>query len=258
MRPGVNDRCTVVVPCFDEAERLDPEAFLGFAARHPNVRFLFVDDGSRDDTRARIDEICERAPAAARCIAHGERAGKAEAVRTGVRAALEEAPDFVGYWDADLSTPLDAIPDLLACLAADPDAQIALGSRVKVLGRRIERQAWRHYLGRVFATAASITLQLPVYDTQCGAKLLRATPEVTALFEAPWRSGWIFDVELLARFIAGRRAAGLDPLPGLVEVPLRAWSHRRGSKIGPRDFLAAPLDLLRIARWLRAGAAPPR
>lgn len=242
---------TIVVPCFDEATRLSPERFQRFGAEHEGVRFVFVDDGSSDATPRILEALVAGDPTRFALHTHEERRGKGEAVRSGVRAALADAPFAVGYWDADLSTPLEAIPAFEAVLRDRPDARIVLGARVKLVGRTIERQVWRHYLGRVFATAVSVVLGLPVYDTQCGAKLLRVDDETRALFDAPWQVGWTFDVELLARFASARRAAGRDVLSGLYELPLAEWRHRRGSKIGLRDFLIAPVELARIARNAR-------
>ena len=127
--------------------------------------------------------------------------GKAEAVRRGVLTAIESQPDYVGFWDADLATPLRAIPQFVDLAESRPDLEMIMGSRVKLLGRNIERRRSRHYLGRVFATAVSTILGLDVYDTQCGAKLFRATPFIGALFQQPFLSRWIFDVEIIARLI---------------------------------------------------------
>ena len=112
--------------------------------------------------------------------------------------------DSFDYWDADLSTPLRAIQDFVDVLDRNPACDVLLGSRVKLIGRATTRRAIRHYPGRVFATAVSLTLRLPVYDTQCSAKLFRATPEIIGLFAEPLVSRWTFDVELLVRLIHRR------------------------------------------------------
>jgi hypothetical protein len=65
----------------------------------------------------------------------------------------------LGY---DLATPHSAVYDLLRILTATPHIEMVFGLRVKLLGRDIERRAVRHYLGRVFATCASLVLKLPV------------------------------------------------------------------------------------------------
>src|SRR5439155_4840561 len=106
--------------------------------------------------------------------------------------------DYVGYWDADLATPLQAIPEFLEVFAERPGLELVCGARVRLLGRDIRRTRRRHYLGRAFATVASWLLQLSVYDTQCGAKLFRASPRITAVFNQPFHTRWLFDVEILA------------------------------------------------------------
>src|SRR5262249_60682489 len=99
-------------------------------------------------------------------------------------------------------------------------------------GRSPHRRPPRHSLGRLFATTASTALGLAIYDTQCGAKLFRATPEVMALFAEPFATRWIFDVELLGRLVHARRGRPL-PQPDRVisEFPLMAWPAVAGSDV---------------------------
>ncbi len=152
--------------------------------------------------------------------------------------------DIVGFWDADLATPLDTVDDFLALAAKRPEIEVLLGARVKLMGRDIRRQAWRHYLGRVFATAASLTLGLPVYDTQCGAKLFRVNEATAAAFGQPFRSRWIFDVELLARYLAQPVGPGEPPRQARIyELAVPAWHHVPGSKLRWTDYLRSFFDL---------------
>src|SRR5262249_28035111 len=155
---------------------------------------------------------------------------KAEAVRRGLVRAFEAQPEYLGFWDADLATPLDAILTFGAVLDSRPDIEMVFGARVKLLGRSVERSPVRHYLGRVFATAASMTLGIGFYDTQCGAKLFRASPELAAVFDRPFDTRWLFDVEVLARLIALRRASSRGPVGDIVyEHPLHEWRDVAGS-----------------------------
>jgi len=247
----------LVVPCYNEAARLDVAAFRRFAAEHPQ-RFLFVNDGSTDATHDVLAKLHESDPRRFLLFDLPRNQGKAEAVRQGVLRAFEEGCDYVGYWDADLATPLAVIPQLHDFLETRPDIQIVVGARVRLLGRRIERRALRHYLGRVFATAASLTLGLAIYDTQCGAKLLRAGEETRRLFEEPFRTNWIFDVEMLARFVRGRRASGGEPAESAIyEWPLDEWRDVAGSKVKLRDFLKALFGMATIYwTYLRPGTSP--
>jgi len=237
---------TIVIPCFNEAKRLDLAAFEQFSAENPETSFLFVDDGSTDDTRRILDGLATRISDRASVLVLERNSGKAEAVRRGVNRALEAEPTYVGYWDADLATPLPVIREFSQLLEGNPPLQMIMGARVQLLGRRIERSALRHYAGRIAATAISTVLGLRVYDTQCGAKLFRADT-ARELFREPFRTRWIFDAEIIARLIA-RLGANSDPSAQDVvyEVPLHAWMDVRGSKIGPGDYLRAAVDLVRI------------
>ena len=247
-------RTTVVVPCFNEAERLPAAAFADFAEASPAVDFLFVNDGSTDRTENILRELEERDPARFQVRSLGFNRGKAEAVREGIRAALasQPGPRYVGFWDADLATPLAAIPRLVAVLDERPEVQMVFGARVKLLGRAIERSGLRHYPGRVFATLVSLLLGLPIYDSQCGAKLFRVGDELPALFEEPFVTRWIFDVEILMRFLRARQAAGeSDVESGIYEYPLDEWKDVAGSKLRPVDVLLTIADLARVHRTYR-------
>ena len=249
----------IAVPCFNEERRLPIARFREFLATQPDVGFVFVDDGSTDGTRELLGELAESAPERVRLLSFGANRGKAEAVRRGVLEALEGAPRFVGYWDADLATPLESIALLRGVLETHPACEIAMAARVHLLGRRIQRSPVRHYLGRLSATSIALVLGMRVYDTQCGAKLFRNGPGLRKLFEEPFLSGWIFDVEILARRIAQGRAGGSRPAGEvIVECPLPEWTDVSGSKLRPGAYLRSVADLLRIRRRYLRGAAPPR
>ena len=125
---------------------------------------------------------------------------------------------------------------------------MVMGARVALLGRDIRRSPLRHYLGRLFATAASWILGLPVYDTQCGAKLFRADAVREGIFDIPFATRWLLDIEILQRLLRVRRALGPgEAAAGFHELPLEAWRDVRGSKLSGPQMLRAAIDLLRLA-----------
>ncbi|HMF44894.1 MAG TPA: glycosyltransferase [Polyangia bacterium] len=244
-------RLTVVVPCYNEAERLDRGPLLAFVDGHPDASLLLVDDGSSDATGAVLNAVAAERPGRVRALSLTPNRGKAEAVRQGMTDALAAGAEIVGYLDADLSTPPAEIDDLLAALAR-PGVQVAIGARVGMLGYDIDRSAVRHYLGRVFATAASLILRARVYDTQCGAKLFRAGPALSAALAGPFLSRWAFDVELLGRLLIGTPDVTPLPLSAIVEVPLTVWHDIKGSKLGLAGMARTLRDLAMVAADLNA------
>jgi dolichyl-phosphate beta-glucosyltransferase len=250
--------CVIVVPCYNEAQRLDLGAFVEHAVRGEES-FLFVNDGSTDATGQVLDDLCSAVPASLSVLHLEANGGKAEAVRQGVLQAFTRRPRYIGYWDADLATPLAAIGQFRTYLHDHPQVELLLGARIPLLGRRIERRASRQVAGRLFAACASRVLNLPVNDTQCGAKLFRATPRLQAAFAEPFRSRWIFDVELLARLLTAVTASG-EPsaAESIHELPLDAWRDVAGSKLRAGDFLRAALQLADIHRQYRPSRRPQK
>ena len=111
----------------------------------------------------------------------------------------------MGYWDADLATPLSTIPEFIGKFQSNRALVAVCGSKILRLGASIHRSVFRHYFGRVFATVACNILNILVYDTQCGAKLFR-TEHAELIFSEHFISRWFIDVELFARSIAGTGA----------------------------------------------------
>ena len=140
---------------------------------------------------------------------------------------------------------------MLTLLEEQADVVLVMGARVRLLGRTILRSPYRHYFGRVFATLASLTLRLPVYDTQCGAKLFRVSETTMSVFREPFLSRWIFDVEVLARLGRALGVTGRGTAGAVVEFPLTRWTDMAGSKVRPSDFLRAGSELIRIRRHYR-------
>jgi glycosyltransferase involved in cell wall biosynthesis len=238
----------LVIPCYNEAARLVDGDLLSLL-HDDGVELLFVDDGSTDGTLAHLRQLESDHQGRIHVLALAHNRGKAEAVREGLRAALDREAAFVGYLDADLATPPSEVLRLLRVLC-DSDAEAILGSRVALLGTDIERSMVRHYLGRVFATAASIILRAAVYDTQCGAKVFRNTAALRAALADPFISRWAFDVELLGRLFTGTAKTPALPRSAIREEPLLIWHDIPGSKLGPAHMARTLTDLAKIERDL--------
>jgi glycosyltransferase involved in cell wall biosynthesis len=246
-----SESCTVVVPCYNEAARFHAEPFAQFLAAPENrsVKLLFVNDGSSDNTLAVLEAFRNQFPERVTICNQQPNRGKAEAVRNGMLQVIAAGEtQITGFWDADLATPLAQITDFLSLMNARPELNMVFGARVRLLGRAIHRQPLRHYLGRCFATVVSILLKLPIYDTQCGAKLFRITPELSKVLAEPFHSRWIFDVEILARFIQLHKGESHPLANQVYEFPLPEWTDVAGSKVSSLDFFRAFGELATIYR----------
>ena len=236
---------TLVVPCYNEETRLDTSAFLEWVSARPWRRLCFVDDASLDQTAAVLDHL--RAQHSRIAVLHLDRNhGKAGAVRVGI--LQDSASDLVGFWDADLATPLKEVDRLIEVLANNPDLQCAAGIRVMRLGASIERSFTRRVSSRLFVTVANVLLGLPAYDTQCGAKLFRRNV-AQSLFADDFVSPWFFDLELYLRL--RELSPDLELTQCVCESAVTEWKAMGHSSLRLRDFAKAPLELYQIYRRYR-------
>lgn len=234
-----------VIPCYNEADRIDLAAFAVFASANAEIDFLFVNDGSSDSTGVLLQQFAANRPERFAAIDLPQNQGKAEAVRVGMLQAIARGAEFVGFLDADLATPLEECRRLQDALARRPEIQMAIGVRLPLAGHAIRRKPFRRFIGRTFARVASLMLGISIADTQCGAKLIRNNRIAKFLFATPFLSRWIFDVEVFARF---RVAADCAARQAIYELPLEEWREVPGSKLKPRHFLLAIGDLALIYR----------
>lgn len=239
----------IVVPCYNEAHRLNRNAFVNALNDQPDLFFLFIDDGSSDSTMERLESIRREKSERVGILGLKENSGKAEAVRRGILELVDMSFEYVGYWDADLATPLDEIREFSHLLDTTENS-IIIGSRVKLLGRNISRNPARHYFGRVFATFASLLLRIGVYDTQCGAKMFKNSPLLRKVFAIPFKVNWTFDVEMLARFQVLSGETPLKVCSEWYEYPLKTWIDVEGSKVRSVDFLVSAFEFCKLFSYL--------
>jgi dolichyl-phosphate beta-glucosyltransferase len=233
----------LVVPCYNEEYRINEAAFYDFLIGHPDHLLVFVDDGSTDNTGSVISKVSSRTGNLV-VLTCKRNIGKAAAVRVGILHALENyEAAYIGFADADLSTPLAEFAVFEKEFEKNKAICIVLGSRVQMLGRDIHRNLLRHWISRIVATIICKVLDEPLYDTQCGAKLF--SWEVAGnLFKDPFLSKWLFDVEILARH---KKINGKEFFrTSVIESPVSRWTEKKQSKLHYSQLLRILIDLRKI------------
>lgn len=254
-------RALVVIPAFNEGQRL-PRLLDGAVpelARRPDLDVVVADDGSREEDARQMREAVARAASALgagsgrlELVRHPQNRGKGAVLRAAFRGQAEaRTHDVVGFLDADGSTTFADFVRLVDLLRAHADSVDAyLGCRLKCLGVPVERNATRHAMGRVFATMVSHLFAIPVYDSQCGAKVFKASLLTQSLLELCDDDRWLFDTQLVISLWWQGARLRESPVP---------WRETAGGKVSllsdpPRMFLG----LWRFRRRLLAhGMCPP-
>jgi len=221
-----------VVPLHDEQDSLEPlhrELDAALAGVAGGVELIFVDDGSRDESRARLRGLAAKDPRV-RVLALDRNHGQSAALDAGFRAARGAV---VVMLDADGQNDPADIPRLLAALDA---ADVVNGVRV---GRRDD---WLRRVSSRIANGFRNTLtQESVTDVGCSLRAMRAEPLRRVRL---WRGAHRFLPTLLR--LEGAR---------VVELPVAHRPRRHGrSKYGVLDRLFAGLADVFAVRWLQSRA----
>lgn len=230
----------VIVPFYNEENRISEEEFNTLFSDFREEKFLLVNDASSDNTFSLLTDFQEQNENVS-VLSLSENKGKAEAIRQAV-LQTKITEKYIAYFDADLATPFEELVKIKEFAIQNPTYNFLMGSRIKRMGSHIERYVYRHYLGRVFATIiSSVILKIPVYDTQCGAKVIKSNLALE-LFNEPFVSKWLFDVELLLRY------KKINPKfqEFIYEFPLNTWIEKGNSRIRFTDFLKFPFQLVKI------------
>jgi dolichyl-phosphate beta-glucosyltransferase len=247
--------CDIVIPCYNEERRLDSDALLSFLDANRDIAFTFVDDGSGDQTLELLTTLRKINPRQISVVHLEKNGGKAAAVRAGVldiqsRHDTKYGPQFFGYFDADGATPWSMIHRLRESLLIHSDSLAAFASRVASPDSDVRRTFSRWLCSRVCSLLIRATLRVGIRDTQCGAKLFRASAATFSWFAKPFTTNWLFDVELLARVLVASEMSRARVREAIREVPVTRWHDVAGSKIRFRDVSRVFRDLWQVRRLL--------
>jgi glycosyltransferase involved in cell wall biosynthesis len=219
-----NLNALLVIPCYRESRRIEPflDSLQRVLGSNDRVSVLVVEDGSGAEEQRRMQQLVETRrtawPQLRPLLCLEKNIGKGGAVYAGWAAHQGEA--LLAFADADGSCAAEEVAGVLDC-ARQGQERAVFASRIKMLGKEVIRDFHRHLLGRVYATIVSETLRIPVYDSQCGLKVV---PRAAFEKARPLLSitGFAFDVELMC--------ALLDTGCVVHEHPI-SWHETAGGKV---------------------------
>lgn len=244
----------IIVPCYNEASRLEMKTFIEFAGKRKDLHLCFVNDGSRDHTRSALASIKHDEHDNVYILDVAQNAGKANAVRQGALFLFDETEvDTIGFLDADLSTSFEEYKDLLETYEkSNGGVQIIFGSRnMKGGGAAIDRNPLRKIISDFIRVLIFGITRLKIADTQCGAKVFDRNL-IPIIYDTSFFSRWLFDVEILLRL--KNRLGKMDFLEIFLEKPLKSWVHKDDSKLSAKDSIMIPFNLLKI--WMEYAVKP--
>jgi len=234
----------IIVPCYNEEIRFPYQPFLAFARNNPEVLLCFVNDGSKDKTLAVLKGIQTECPQNICVYDCPQNGGKAKVVREGILyMVIHFNIDLLGFLDADLATTPEEWLQMAKYKEQHSKFGAIVGSRIQRLGAAINRDDSRSLFSTIIKKFIRVILKTPFQDTQCGAKIFNRDI-VPFLFNQPFMTPWLFDVEIFLRL---QKKFGKTTLQkGVLEFPLMQWTEVGDSRLKLKHTIKIPMQLLKL------------
>ena len=229
-------RVTVLAPAYNEEDAIDPFVDAVALGLEDGWEILVVDDGSTDTTPQRLAILAERHPQL-RVVTHPRNAGIGSALATGF-AAIPNG--VIVTMDADLSHPLDLLPELVAgCESADA----CYGSRFVAGGGMVGVPRWRSTISRIANVILRAAYRSPTRDLTTGYRAYRA--EAVHGLDLVGE-GFETQLEITIRLIAAGKT--INEVPLVLSTRVAGESKMRYLSLIP-PYALMSLRLLGL-RWL--------
>lgn len=233
-------KTAIIIPCYNEELRFD-ETKIKSLLNHKNCAVFFANDGSKDKTVEIIQKIVDENP---NCFLFDFKIneGKANTVYKAINQIRDlDEYDFIGYFDADFSTPPEEVLRLISEIE-NSTFDFVFGSRVLLLNSGIKRKSHRHIIGRIILTLVNLKFKLGIYDTQCGAKIFSKNI-ISECFYQPFYTNWLFDVEVFVRL------QKKNLLKNGKEIPIFNWRDVDGSKLNWKSGFGIIRELAQLYKY---------
>lgn len=241
MASSVELKTYVIIPCYNEEQRLDPN-YWNSLTNFLDFQWIFVNDGSTDNTKSKLEEIKNKIT-----LNLEVNSGKAEAIRYGINYAISRSDedDLVAcYIDADSAFQTNDVKRIFEIFKEKRRAKqidSVWASRVALAGRNIKRSTTRHHLARIIITIIGFVDKKIPYDPQTGFKIFYLNYKGKQIFENEFKTRWFFDIEILRRW-EKLTYSKMD----IWEEPVTYWNEISGSKVNKRQYFRILKELLYI------------
>lgn len=227
------------IPFYNESKREGIVGYINALAALPELSLVLVNDGSTDGTGDILNSFEQPNVI---IFSHTSNLGKGNALRVAMLDfQLRNTTAFIGYLDCDGAFPIETVGlfiDSTRKKFLNNEILLCIASRIRLAGRKVERKEYRHYISRIIITLLGFRYAFMPYDSQSGLKIFRVTKNFEDSLRSPFRTRWLFDVELLDRLTK-------DFSSNIMwEEPVQEWRDRPGSHLKIRHVISVTKELL--------------